>query len=365
MLGGMREVTDGIWQIVIPTPYAVGPVNVYLIEDDPLTLFDTGPSYAPAVAALEDALAERRHRIDDLKRIVVSHEHPDHWGAAARLVQRSGAELYAFAGLSRWLADYPASVLRDDRYAEDLMAAHGLARSPRSPGAFSGGELDARRAVVTRPLRDGDTLEFARRRLRVLHRPGHSRAEVVLYDDDGAVMLGADHVLARPSIALLSTPLDGSAMAWRPRALAEYLTSLRQTRAMEVAVILPGHGDPVREPGRVIGERLGQYRSRIERLRSVVGTEPHSAIELARRTRGEFDESVAFFALCETLGYLDELLDAGAVVETEIGGQVRFAGAAVLRRPGCRSRQPPSPGGVAGGSGICSDPHVTTLARRS
>ncbi len=356
MLPGMRELADGMWEIVRPTPYPVGPVNVYLIEDDPLTLFDAGPDYGPALSALDAALAEPGYCIEDLERIVLSHEHPDHWSAAQCLVQRSGAELCALARLARWLADYPASVVRDDRYADDLLAAHGLVRSPRSPGIYSGDELDAGQPVVTLPLHAGDILEFARRRLQVLHRPGHSRAEVVLHDDADGIMLGADHLLAWPSTPMLSTPLDGSAMPWRPRALAEYFASLRATEAMDISLILPGHGDAIREHGGVIGERLRQYEARIERVRSEVGSETISAIELARRTRGHFTESVAFFVLCETLGYLDALLDAGEVVETENGGLVRFARAVTTGRSGCGPLQPPPLAGVASGFGVCSDP---------
>ena len=60
----------------IPTPFAVGRINTYLIEDDPLTLVDVGPNSGTSLTALEDALGEHGRRIEDLERIVVTHQHP-------------------------------------------------------------------------------------------------------------------------------------------------------------------------------------------------------------------------------------------------------------------------------------------------
>jgi len=320
----MLEVAAGIWQIVLPTPWPVGPVNAYLIDDEPLTLVDPGPIHGPSFEALDAALAERGYRAEDLERVVVSHQHPDHWGAADQIVRRSEAELCALAELSPWLSDYPASVERDDRFADELLRAHGHARAPGSPGAYSGEELHAERAIVTRPLRDGDVLRFAGRDLCVLHRPGHSRSDTVLYDASCAVMLGADHIMAWPSVPMLSAPLDNSAMVGRPRALTQYKASLRATREMDLAMVLPGHGEPVGRPADVIGERLRYYDSKTEEIRTALAAGPGNAMELAHRTRGPFPESSAFFVLCDTLGYLEELLDTGTVAEVDVDGAVRF-----------------------------------------
>ena len=69
-----------IHRLPIPTPFAVGRVNCYLIEDDPLTLVDTGPNSGKALDELERALAEHGRRIEDLERIVITHQHIDHLG---------------------------------------------------------------------------------------------------------------------------------------------------------------------------------------------------------------------------------------------------------------------------------------------
>src|SRR3954462_14514932 len=71
--------------ISLPTPFYVGPVNVYLIAEEPLTLIDTGPKTKEALEALKDGLRRARVRVTDLKRIVLTHAHEDHCGLAKQL----------------------------------------------------------------------------------------------------------------------------------------------------------------------------------------------------------------------------------------------------------------------------------------
>src|SRR3954462_8948352 len=104
----------GIRCLPIPTPFAVGRVNCYLIEDDPLTLVDTGPNSGKALDELEQALAARGHRIEDLERIVITHQHIDHEGLIDILARRSGAEVCALDLLAPLLEAFGDNSERDD-----------------------------------------------------------------------------------------------------------------------------------------------------------------------------------------------------------------------------------------------------------
>lgn len=322
------EVSDGVWRITLPTPWEVGPVNVYVVDDEPLTLLDTGQHSPDAVATLEAGLRGLGRRVEDLERIVVSHQHVDHWGLAATLAERSGAEVCALDAFAAWLDAYPASLHAEDRFAAALLRAHG-----GDPGG-SGAEVyrgDQHYAAPVRPdrrLREGDVLEFARRRLRVHHRPGHSPSDTVLHDEERGVLFGADHVLAWPSIPLLSPPLDGAPADTRPHAFGMYLTSLHATSEMEVELIIPGHGEPIDTPGEVIADRLARYDRITERVRAAVGPDPRPALEIAGDVRGPVPEPHAFFALCDVLGHLDRLVAGGDVDEVaDEDGTRRFVAA--------------------------------------
>src|ERR671917_277583 len=71
--------------ISLPTPFYIGPVNVYLVKEEPLTLIDTGPKTREASEALKDGLRRERVRVSDIKRIVLTHAHEDHCGLAKQL----------------------------------------------------------------------------------------------------------------------------------------------------------------------------------------------------------------------------------------------------------------------------------------
>jgi glyoxylase-like metal-dependent hydrolase (beta-lactamase superfamily II) len=82
----------GIHRLRIPTPFAVGRVNCYLLEDEPLTLVDTGPNSGKALDELQGQLAARGHSIDDLELVILTHQHIDHLGLIAER-PRSGYEV--------------------------------------------------------------------------------------------------------------------------------------------------------------------------------------------------------------------------------------------------------------------------------
>src|ERR671935_1870473 len=85
----------GIHRIAIPTPFAVGRVNVYLIEDEPLTLVDAGPNSGSSLDELERQVAAHGHRIEDIGLVVLTHQHIDHLGLVSIVAARSGADVAA------------------------------------------------------------------------------------------------------------------------------------------------------------------------------------------------------------------------------------------------------------------------------
>jgi glyoxylase-like metal-dependent hydrolase (beta-lactamase superfamily II) len=319
--------SPGIWSIPIATPWPVGPVNVYVIDDDPLTLVDSGQRSPEALAELELGLAALGRRVEDLERIVLTHQHIDHCGLAGTLVARSGAELCALAPLGDWLAGYPGSALAEDVFEHSILERHG-ARMEAVERTHRGSLTYGEAATVTHRLADGDVLEFADRRLRVLHRPGHSPYDTVLHDEQRGVLLGADHVLAWPSTPIMAPPVDTSARNGRPRAFHDYLDSLRATSELPLELILPGHGAVLDDPAATIANRMERYARITAQTADTVDAAPRSAAAIATELKGALPQQAAFHVLCEVLGHLDELIDAGAVAEhVDAAGVARFVAA--------------------------------------
>jgi glyoxylase-like metal-dependent hydrolase (beta-lactamase superfamily II) len=330
----------GIHRLAIPTPFQVGRVNAYLIEDSPLTLVDSGPNSAKALDELEQALAARGHAVEDIELLVITHQHMDHFGLASILARRSGAEVAALDRLAPFLGSYGAETDLEDRFAERMMLQHGI--PPEIVTALravsAGFRAWGSQVEVTRPLADGTELELRDRTLRVLHRPGHSPSDTVFLDDRSvgddpveigqhSILLAADHLIAHNSSnPLLARPLgvEGDYDGPRPQALVTYLASLEQTRAMSLSLVLPGHGWPITDHAALIDERFRLHRRRAEKIRRLIADQPRTAHEIAQELWGNVAVTQAYLTLSEVLGHVDLLLADGLVLEHEQEGVVRF-----------------------------------------
>jgi glyoxylase-like metal-dependent hydrolase (beta-lactamase superfamily II) len=183
---------------------------------------------------------------------------------------------------------------------------------------------------VSRPLADGATLELRERALRVLHRPGHSPSDTVFLDQRRGTLIAADHLIAHiSSNPLIARPLGaGSDYAGpRPQALITYMDSLEKTRALQLDLVLSGHGEPIVDHVRLIDERLRMHGRRAERMRRLIDSGPRTAHEIAQELWGNVAVTQAYLTLSEVLGHLDLLLRDGRVEEQESGGVVRFRAA--------------------------------------
>src|SRR4029453_5998846 len=83
--------------ISLPTPFYIGPVNVYLIAEDPLTIIDTGPKTKETIEVLRAGLRKAGFLVSDLRRIVLTHAHEDHCGLARSLrAEAKDAEVFVY-----------------------------------------------------------------------------------------------------------------------------------------------------------------------------------------------------------------------------------------------------------------------------
>lgn len=320
-----KTAAEGIHCLRIPTPFQVGRVNCYLLEDEPLTLIDTGPNSGKALDELEHQLAERGHSIDDLELVILTHQHIDHLGLVDIIAEHSGADVAAIDVVVPFVENFGRDAERDDQFAAELMLRHGIpadmvtalrnvATAFRAWGA---------RAKVTRPLRAGEKLSFRDRTLEVLHRPGHSPSDTVFWDKERRILIAADHLIKHiSSNPLITRPLDGSSE--RTQALVAYIDSLRKTREMPAEIVLPGHGEPITDHRTLIDERFALHERRSEKLRKLIAEKPRTGFELAQELWGNVAVTQAFLTLSEVLGHVDLLLNAGQVREAPEGEIVRF-----------------------------------------
>jgi glyoxylase-like metal-dependent hydrolase (beta-lactamase superfamily II) len=311
----------GIHRLAIPTPFAVGRVNVYLIEDEPLTLVDAGPNSGTSFDELQRGIAGLGHSLEDIELVILTHQHIDHLGLVSLVAAHSGAEVAALDAAVPFVENFSVEAQAEDDFARDIMLRHGIPEDVVSALSSVSRAFRAwgARVDVTRVLRDGEEMRFRDRALHVHHRPGHSPTDTVFHDRARRILIAADHLLGHiSSNPLITRPLDGSRE--RPQALVSYLDSLKATREMDVELVLPGHGDPITDHRTLIDERFALHRRRADKIHRLLAERPRTAYEVAQALWGNIAVTQAYLTLSEVLGHVDVLVGDGRVRELERDG---------------------------------------------
>jgi glyoxylase-like metal-dependent hydrolase (beta-lactamase superfamily II) len=313
----------------IPLPLRdVGSVNVWLLHGDPLTLVDTGPCNAEALAALESGLRSHGLRLEDVELVLATHHHLDHVGLAATIRRRSGARVAVLDGLADYAADYPARAAAERCFSRDLMATHGVPAQVIADNEGFWDYIAANSESFTTDVRlvEGDRIRAGGRDLRVVTRPGHSTTDTLFVDDAGGLAFVGDHVLARISSNTEIYPGPGE-QATRPQARLSYLESLEKTAAMPLARLLTGHGPAVTRHAQLIRARLAAHARRTGRIAGILARGPSTAYGVAEQLwPAPTVREQPLLVLWEVLSHLDLLVAAGTLDEhtQEDDGHSRF-----------------------------------------
>ncbi|HVO17889.1 MAG TPA: MBL fold metallo-hydrolase [Anaeromyxobacter sp.] len=321
----------GIHRVPVPLPFpqAGGPVNVYLVEDEGggIVLVDSGLGSPEAEAVLLDGLGRAGRSPEEVRRILVTHGHVDHYGGARGLEELAGHAVPALVHA----ADLPKVAETGPRWT--ALAAHygaHLARLgvPEAALAVAGREAErgfslARRIREVRPTLPGERLRTRHLDLEVLHMPGHTPGLLCLYDRAHRLLFSSDHLLERVSPnPLIELGPDGRDGYFRP--LVEYLQSMERTRALEVELVLPGHGPPFTGHRAVADSLHSFYARRQERLLGQLRRGPRTPWELVRALFREPRPGDVFLAISEVAANLELMEERGVVAREERDGVRRY-----------------------------------------
>lgn len=214
----VKQIQPGLWQIVFHLP---APTNCWLWQEyDGLTLVDAGfPWSTKAILDAIDGVGQ------PLRRIVLTHAHPDHAGAAAEIAGMTGAEVFAHA------ADIP--YLQGDNMSE--VPGYWLCRLTLKAGQYLG-ILNAPPIARVEPLADGCMVG----RLKVLHTPGHTPGSISLWAEEAKAIFSGDNICNRNIFDKFSILHLG--LPWFTLDLAAQRASLSSYAKLPVQMLLSGHG---------------------------------------------------------------------------------------------------------------------------
>jgi glyoxylase-like metal-dependent hydrolase (beta-lactamase superfamily II) len=303
--------------ISLPTPFYIGPVNVYLIAEDPITLIDTGPKTKEAIDALREGLRKAHVRVADIRRIVLTHAHEDHCGLARSLRDEAkDAEVLVHS----WETGHRAGRLEYEE-TRTLLTRAGVppteAESLRKMYEGVRQYADSFETGEYGELRDEEELEFANGTLRILHTPGHTPGSCSFLREADRTVIAGDCVLKRitPNPILSPDPIDSSK---RFASLAEYLVSLARLRSFAPTLVHGGHGGPVHDFEELFNRYFRAIRERQAEVIRLVPKTGSTAWEVAQQMFPGTDDVHRFLAVSEAVAHLD-LAHSEGKIALELG----------------------------------------------
>ncbi|MGM0546509.1 MAG: MBL fold metallo-hydrolase [Bacteroidota bacterium] len=287
-----------IFPIRIPTPFAVGDVFSYLIKDEKVVLVDTGHYADGAFECVSSRLQELGLSVKDLDEIWLTHGHPDHFGQAAKLSDRSGAVVY---GHPQERANFMAH--GDGELFEEFFEHHNV---PDQLAHQMIEQLDwlqqYQLPIEPEWVRDGEVLSSGVLSATVHHTPGHAPGHVV-YKTNREIIFGGDLLLGHISTnALINFDAETDR---RNKSLLQYRDSLQWIRQQR-SLVLPGHGEVIDNPKTIADHHLSEHQKRYKKIQQLLITKPMTLMELSQHIFPDAIKNGAIFlVLSEVLGYLD------------------------------------------------------------
>ncbi|WP_019154406.1 MBL fold metallo-hydrolase [Robertmurraya massiliosenegalensis] len=317
----MTEWKNGVAKIIIPTPFAVGDVNIYVIKGEVLTLVDVGPKTDEAWQAVTDQLKELGLRTSDIDQVVLTHHHPDHAG----LLDYFPASLpvYGHPLNNRWLSPTEHFLAENDQFFIKAFQEFGIPKDYwRLAGAIKKDLKYSCNRLLTGFLVEGDT-PIGLSDWQVIETPGHAQSHIGLYREKDHCYIGGDHLIAHVSPnPILEPPISGELD--RPKPLLQYIASLKKLLEIPMSLVYSGHGEEILHKNELIHKRLSQQHERSEKVKKMLEKEPLTIFEACQLLFPKVYERQLSLTMSETVGQFDYLMAQGAIVSTNENGVWRY-----------------------------------------
>jgi glyoxylase-like metal-dependent hydrolase (beta-lactamase superfamily II) len=319
----LEKLPEGVLHAALPTPFPVGPVNCWVFAERPVTVVDPGMLIPDSMRMVEDLLASVGLRPADVDQVVVTHGHPDHFGAAAWLADTARAPiLCGHAERSKLIHLYGQ---HDRAQLRALLHDFGIPEEIRDaiPAMF-----EAVTDLVQKPrddqvvgVDDDERLDIGGFQASAIITPGHAAGHLSLWLPDARALVSGDHLLPRITPNPLIEP-DADDPLGRRRSLVEYLDSLERFVALDPPAVLPGHGEAFTDVAALAVSMRAHHVTRATEIGTLVAELGRpTAYQLTRALFPHLEGFAVMLGISEIVGHIDLLLADGRV--TEVDGSPR------------------------------------------
>lgn len=309
-------------RIELPTEFDVGPVNCYLFTEPEPILVDCGVETEASWETLQASLTQHGLTPTDIRRVIITHPHVDHFGLAARIISLSGGQVWVSDLGAEWLIN-PKKLfnLRAEYYRDHFLRQAGLpeemAHLVQTYFAQVAENTTAVPPATIQTFKVGDWLEMGGARWQVLHMPGHASHQTCFYQPESRQFLSADMLLPKTPTPIVERPLPNQP---RQPSLPIFMTSLERCEALEIDTVYPGHGEPFQNHRQLIQKQRQRIHQRKDEALLLIQQGHHTAYALMNEMYAHYPPAFRFAGLWMLIGYLDLLQAEGRIdVETVDG----------------------------------------------
>ena len=322
------EIVSGIHQIKVPFPKGLsGYTNVYVLEgDEGNILIDAGWDAPESLWALREGLKADRLKLQDIKKIVITHIHPDHYGLASKVKQLSGARV----AMHRIEAEFINPRYKDFevllKETEKVLRRNGVPQTelPELKDASLWMNQFVTPDLPEVMLDDGDNISNGSFEIQVITTPGHSPAHICLYEARRKVLFSGDHVLYDITPHIGFNPQSGD------NPLGDYISSLKKLERLQVNFVLPGHGPVFNSLRLKVADILYHHEQRKRHIRRAMNEGLKTAYQIAEdipwmpKQGGTAFHDLAPWdrrlAVMETIAHLKSLSSENKIGEVDMDG---------------------------------------------
>lgn len=306
----------GVWRLRLPLPWPGVPHgNVWAVAaDGGVVLFDTGIGGKGRLRQLDLALAGAGFGLEDVRLVVCTHSHTDHYGLGGSIVERAGCELWMHPAWEhvRLLADDPAAALeqRIEVARQSGVPTESLKRYRESREGDEETGID-KLVEPDRALLPGIEVETDLGAWQVYETPGHAPSHVVLHQPERRLLISGDHLLGRTVLFFDH--------GHSPDPVGEFLGSLARVEPLAIDLVLPGHGRTFRDPAAKIAEARRQVEELLAKVREALASGERTGFEIVGEIVGaeNLNTPVSAWVLQIVLSCLDHMAIGGEVEPVE------------------------------------------------